>query len=291
MPDLSGRRRAVSAAFLTAVLLASLAPAVTQSASGPAGLDRFLSALGKVESGGNYYARNRSSGAYGKYQIIPSSWAAWAGAYLGSRTAPKTPRNQEIVAHRKVTSLYRWLDSWPVVAHWWLTGSSERSSRLWSSFSRTYVARIMKLMRGGTSGGGGSGRSGPASSRGWIDSRDQRLGETSAAIHYRGTWATARYAKYSNHRVKFATRAGATASMRFTGTGIAWVGPTGPTRGTARVWIDGKYVATVSLRRSDFHARQLLLARRFSTRGEHTIRITVITNGRPVAIDELIVGT
>ena len=291
MPDLSGRRRAVAAASLSAVLLVSLAPAVTESASAPAGLERFLTALGRVESGGNYAARNRTSGAYGKYQIIPGSWAAWAGAYLGNRAAPKTPRNQEIVAHHKVTSLYRWLGSWSVVAHWWLTGSSERNSRLWSSFSRTYVTRIIKLMRGGTSGGGRSGGTGMSASQGWIDSRDQRLGETSAAIHYSGTWATAGYAKYSNHRVKFATRAGATATLRFTGTGIAWVGPTGPTRGAARVWIDGKDVATVNLRRADFHARQVLLARRLATSGEHTIRITVITNGRPVAIDELIVGT
>jgi len=287
LPDLSGRRRAVSAAILAAVVLASALPAVTQSASAPRGLDRFLYALGKVESGGNYYARNSSSGAYGKYQIIPNSWAAWAGAYLGNRAAPKTPRNQEIVAHRKVTSLYRWLDSWSVVAHWWLTGSSERNSRLWSSFSRTYVARVIRIMRGGSVSGG----SGSSGSHGWIDSKDQRLGETSAAIHYSGSWGTARYVKYSNHRVKYATRAGASATMTFTGTGIAWVGPTGPTRGSARVYVDGKLAATVQLRRSTFRARHVLFQKHFVSKGEHTIRIVVITNGRPVAIDDLIVGT
>jgi hypothetical protein len=285
LPDLSGRRRAVVAAILTAVLLASILPAVTQSATAPVGLERFLYALGRVESGGSYTARNASSGAYGKYQIIPSSWRAWARSYLGSATAPKTPRNQEIVAHRKVGSLYRWLDSWPVVAHWWLTGSSVRNPALWSSFSRTYVARVIALMHGRGAGGH------PSSSRGWIDGHDRRLGETSAAIHYAGSWATARYARYSGHRVKYATRAGATATLTFTGTGIAWVGPVGPTRGAARVWIDGRYVTTVHLRRSGFHARQVLFARHFATGGEHTIRITVTTTGRPVAIDELIVGT
>ena len=35
-------------------------------------------AMGQVESGGNYYARNPTSGAYGKYQIMPSNWPAWA---------------------------------------------------------------------------------------------------------------------------------------------------------------------------------------------------------------------
>jgi hypothetical protein len=285
LPDPSGRRRAVPAAFLTAVLLATLAPAVTQSASSPAGLERFLTALGRVESGGSYTARNRSSGAYGKYQIVPISWAAWAGAYLGSRSAPKTPRNQEIVAHRKVTSLYRWLGSWSVVAHWWLTGSSTRNSRYWSSFSRTYVARVIKLMYDSTSGGGST------NGKGWIESSHQRLGETSAAIQYSGTWATASYAKYSNHRVKYASRAGAAATVTFTGTGIAWVGPTGPTRGAALVYLDGQLVGTVQLKRSTFTARQVLWSRHFATKGEHTLRIVVITSRRPVAIDDLIVGT
>jgi len=285
LPDLSGRRRAVSAAILSAVVLASALPAVTQSASTPSSLDRFLYALGRVESGGNYYARNASSGAYGKYQIVPGSWAAWAGSYLGNRAAPKTPRNQEYVARHKVASLYHWLDSWSAVAHWWLTGSSVRNSHLWSSFSRTYVARVIRIMGGGRASPGSSG------SHGWIDSRDQRLGETSAAIHYAGTWGTARYAKYSNHRVKYATRAGASATMTFTGTGVAWVGPVGPTRGSARVYVDGRLAGTVQLHRSTFHARQVLFQRHFATKGVHTIRIVVARNGRPVAVDDLIVGT
>jgi hypothetical protein len=189
------------------------------------------------------------------------------------------------VARHKVASLYHWLDSWSAVAHWWLTGSSVRNSHLWSSFSRTYVARVIRIM------GGGSASSGSSGSHGWIDSRDQRLGETSAAIHYGGSWGTARYAKYSNHRVKYATRAGASATMTFTGTGIAWVGPVGPTRGSARVYIDGRLAGTVQLRRSGFHARQVLFQRHFATKGQHTIRIVVARNGRPVAIDDLIVGT
>jgi hypothetical protein len=287
LPDLTGRRRAVSAGILTAVLLASILPAMTQSASAPVGLEPFLAALGRVESGGRYTARNESSGAYGKYQIVPISWAAWAGAYLGSRTAPKTPRNQEIVAHRKVTALYGWLDSWSVVAHWWLTGSSERNSARWSSFSRTYVARVIWLMHHPQGSVGGAGSSGKAAT----DSHGQRFGDASTAIHYEGSWATARYAKYSNQRVKYASRAGAAATLAFTGTAITWIGPTGPTRGAARVWIDGNLVATVHLLRSSFHARQVLFSNHFATKGAHTIRIVVVTTGRPVAIDELVVGT
>ena len=288
MPVVAGRRRAVPVALLVAALLVSIVPAVVNSASAPAGLERFLTALGQVESGGRYTARNATSGAYGKYQIMPASWAAWARTYLGSSTAPQTPTNQETVAHRKVTALYGWLDSWPTVAHWWLSGSSERSASLWSSYSRSYVQKIMSIM-GATSADGSSAVAVTKASS-WIDSADTRMAETSPAISYRFAWTTARFASYSGRQVMYATRPGASATMTFTGTGIAWIGPVGPTRGTARVFIDGRAVATVDLNRSTFQARKTLFSKAL-TAGQHTLRIVVTSSGRPVAIDDLIVGT
>jgi hypothetical protein len=269
---------------LTAVLLVSIIPGTGSSATAPPNIDRFLHALGRVESGGNYTARNASSGAYGKYQIMPGSWAGWARAYLGSSAAPQTPKNQEIVARRKVTSLYNWLDSWPAVAHWWLTGSSERNPKLWSSYSRSYVAKVMGYMGSGT-----TATAKVVSSRGWIDARDTRLNDRSPAIKYASTWKNARYSAYAGHQVSYATRKGASASLAFTGTGIAWVGPVGPTRGKARVYVDGRLAATVNLRKSDFKARVILFAKPLKA-GKHTIRIVVATSGKPVAIDQLIVG-
>lgn len=290
MPDVAGRRRAVSAALLAAALMVSIIPAVASSATPPPGLERFLYALGQVESGGSYTARNATSGAYGKYQIMPASWAAWARLYLGSSTAPQTPANQETVAHHKVTALYVWLDAWPAVAHWWLTGSSERNPALWSSFSRTYVNRVMAVMAAATNSGGdttaGGGSSTPIVS--WIRTSTSLLGDSSASIAYRLAWPTARYSAYSGHQVRYATRTGASATVTFQGTGIAWIGPVGPTRGTARVYLDGRYVATVNLRRSTFEARRTLFARTFSA-GSHTLRIVVSSSGRPVAIDNLVV--
>jgi hypothetical protein len=284
---LAGRRRAVPAAILAAALFVSILPSVA-TATAPPGLERFLYALGSVESGGSYTARNSSSGAYGKYQIMPNSWAAWAKQYLGSSTAPQTPANQEIVAHRKATALYNWLDAWPAVAHWWLTGSSERNPALWSSFSRTYVNRIIALMGGvGTT----NSQVQTKSSKGWMDSGDTRLSEASSLIAYRTNWSTARFSAYAGDHVRYATRRGASATITFTGTGIAWVGPTGPTRGTARVYIDGKAVGKVDLRKSTFHARSVLFSKAFATAGKHTLQIVVTSSGRPVAIDEFIVGT
>jgi len=267
-------------------MLATIIPASAQSAAAPPGLEAFLYALGQVESGGSYTARNASSGAYGKYQIIPSSWAAWAKSYLGSSTAPKTPENQEIVAHRKVTALYNWLGTWPLVAHWWLTGSSERDSSQWSSFSRTYVARVIALMK---SAGDATSASVRLPSRTASAASTAHVGETSRSIAYTGSWPTARYASYAGHRVKYATRKGATATLTFTGRTVSWVGPVGPTRGTARVFVDGKAAGTVNLRRSAFHARATLFSFRFPTAGKHTLEIVVTSSGRPVAIDELLV--
>lgn len=285
MPDVTGRRRAVSVALLAAALVVAIGPSVAQ-ATAPPGLERFLYALGKVESGGSYTARNATSGAYGKYQIMPASWAGWAKLYLGSSTAPQTPANQETVAHRKVTALYNWLDAWPTVAHWWLTGSSERNANLWSSFSRTYVQRIMTIM-GATTDVAGTAKT--TSSKSWISSNDTRISDSAKTISYRFAWSTAKFASYSGHQVRYATRTGASAEISFTGKGIAWVGPVGPTRGKARVYIDGKAVATVDLRRSTFQARKILFARALPA-GAHTFKIVVLSSGRPVAIDELIVG-
>jgi hypothetical protein len=102
-------------------------------------------AMAGQESGWDYYARNGASGAFGKYQIMPFNWPAWAELYLGSRHADQTPYNQEVVAYGKLRDLHGWLGTWRRVAYWWLTGSSERNERRWSDYARGYVENIMAL--------------------------------------------------------------------------------------------------------------------------------------------------
>jgi len=145
LPDVAGRRRAVFVALAVAAIVLSVVPFVAHSATEPPGINRFLYALGQVESGGSYTARNPSSGAYGKYQIIPSNWPTWAKLYVGSSSAPWTPLNQETVARGKVTALWNWLDTWLNVAHWWLTGSGDTNRAQWSSYSKYYVDKLMKI--------------------------------------------------------------------------------------------------------------------------------------------------
>lgn len=64
--------------------------------------EAFLWAIGQEESGGKYTARNKSSGAIGKYQVMPSNVAAWTKRALGYSMTPAqfaaSPSAQEKVA-------------------------------------------------------------------------------------------------------------------------------------------------------------------------------------------------
>ena len=117
----SGRRSAVLVAALATILVLTATGSAAFAAKAPPGLAQFKYAVGRIESGGDYYARNPRSGAYGTYQILPSNWPSWARQYLGNANARQTPANREKVASGKTTSLYRWLGSWKRVAYWWLT--------------------------------------------------------------------------------------------------------------------------------------------------------------------------
>ena len=88
MPDVAGRRRAVSVAITSRRSSSRWFRSWPTPPRRRRASNRFLYALGQVESGGSYTARNPTSGAYGKYQILPSNWPAWAKLYLGSSTAP-----------------------------------------------------------------------------------------------------------------------------------------------------------------------------------------------------------
>lgn len=270
------RRPAVVVAAIATALTLGLVGAAPTQAKDPPGLDRFMVAVARVESGGNHKAVNRTSGAYGKYQIMPDNWRPWARRYLGNANAKPTAANQEKVARAKMKSLYTWLGSWQRVSYWWLTGSSRTSA--WSRAATSYVARVMAYL-----GGPEPGEETKPGSR--------RFSERSAAIAYAGSWKAARHGGYAGGAVRYATGDGASATITFSGSRIAWYGPVGPTRGKARISIDGRAVGTVNLKRSSFDPSTALYSVSWPTSGAHTLQIEVIpTPGqRPVAIDQLVV--
>ena len=237
-----------------------------------------MAAVANAESHGDYYARNDYSGAYGKYQIMPASWRGWAARYLGDPNAKQTPANQEIVAAAKFRALYAWLGSWRRVAYWWLTGSSRTYG--WSYNASRYVSRVMAYYNTHLTVTIAAEAS---------TSSLHRYSEKNARIIYTGTWKSATNSGYAGDGVRYATAAGATASFTFTGTRITWYGPVGPTRGQARIFIDGAYLKTVNLYASSFAARRAVFSKAWSKAGQHRLVIeTVGTAGHPyVAIDEL----
>jgi hypothetical protein len=115
-PNLSLARSPQSASGssqgLPTVPRADVSGASTSSAAGGAAGDfeKFINSIAKQESGGRYEAVNKSSGALGKYQIMPANIASWSKAALGKSITPsqflKSPQLQEAVARKKLKEYY-----------------------------------------------------------------------------------------------------------------------------------------------------------------------------------------
>jgi len=79
--------------------------------SGGAAFKKFVDAIAKQESGGNYSAVNKSSGALGKYQIMPANIPSWSKAALGHSISTSkflnSPELQEAVAGYKLKQYFR----------------------------------------------------------------------------------------------------------------------------------------------------------------------------------------
>ncbi len=106
--------------------------------------------------------------------------------------------------------------------------------------------------------------------------------EVSAKIHYTGTWTrSARAGDWRGHE-KSAKKAGATASITFTGKRIWWIATEDPAFGRARVSIDGHVVKTVDLSPAFGGVRRTAFVHAFARVSTHTLKITVLpTAGGP----------
>lgn len=104
--------------------------------------------------------------------------------------------------------------------------------------------------------------------------------ERSSAVSYGGTWWTSLSSVHIGGATKTARTAGKTASYSFTGSQVAWIAPRGPTRGSARVYLDGTYSATVNLKTPTLLPRRLVYTHTWKAVGRHTIKIRVSGTGR-----------
>jgi GH25 family lysozyme M1 (1,4-beta-N-acetylmuramidase) len=106
--------------------------------------------------------------------------------------------------------------------------------------------------------------------------------QSSSAVAYSGTWTTVANSYASGGSLKYATSHGASATYSFTGASISWVSYRGPNRGSAYVYVDGVYKATVSLYATSYSSKQIVFAYNWAANGAHTIRIVCLgTSGHP----------
>ncbi len=156
-----------------------------------------------------------------------------------------------------------WTASVPLAATARLAGATQ-------TFGRSYQYRMRARDIYGT---WGEWALGPVATPGLVE-------DSSAAVVYRGTWTRHAYAYATGGTERYATAAGASARTTFTGYAAAIVGPLGPTRGSARVYVDGVYRTTISFRKSTGQSRALVYSVAFPSGGSHTIELRVVGNGR-----------
>ena len=96
----------------------------------------FKQKLFTNESGGDYNAVNSTSGARGKYQIMPENWAQWAVDAGLSADAPMTPANQEIVADAKLKPLFEKYGAEGAFVAWY---AGEQNAVRWLNGDKTAI--------------------------------------------------------------------------------------------------------------------------------------------------------
>ena len=118
-----------------------------------------------------------------------------------------------------------------------------------------------------------------------------RYSERSSVIDYVGTWRPARHSGYSGRGVRYATSGGATATITFTGSRIAWYGPVGPDTGQGPCFDRRRGGQDGGPPTLDVRSADRALSATWKASGRHTFTIEVLeTKGhRLVAIDELVV--
>jgi hypothetical protein len=118
-----------------------------------------------------------------------------------------------------------------------------------------------------------------------------RIEPSPRTVDTSGRWESVPFGAYSNDVALSTDQSGARITWTGQARAVAVVGPTGSTRGTMIIRVDGSRKATVDLFSSTFQARRELASIRISGSGEHTIRIDAASSGgrRTVAVDDIVI--
>lgn len=121
--------------------------------------------------------------------------------------------------------------------------------------------------------------------------RLSRIEESAPEVRASKGWKVAKHPDYTGAGARYATAEGAELSLAFDGTGAAIVGPKGPGRGRAEVFVDGERVGRFDAAADRFRPVQLLFSVDGLAPGPHVLTVRVAgTSGRPmVAVDRFLV--
>ena len=105
------------------------------------------------------------------------------------------------------------------------------------------------------------------------------------------SWWIARDAAASGRSTRYSSTMNARATLAFRGRSIAIVAPTGPLRGAARVFIDGRAAGRFDLNTSSSHERRLVWSHSWSKLAGHDLRVQVLgVKGHPrVDLDAFVI--
>jgi hypothetical protein len=131
----------------------------------------------------------------------------------------------------------------------------------------------------------------------WVSSQPLVMAayQESDGVVFDGTWKQATPSSVSGGALRYSGMAGRSATITFTGNSVAWVSTVGPSRGIARVFVDGVLVRSVDLYAPALGARRVVYARNGLPDGVHTIRIEVTgtrnaaSSGNRVDLDAFVV--
>jgi hypothetical protein len=97
--------------------------------------------------------------------------------------------------------------------------------------------------------------------------------DSSSGIAYTRAWSRASAAKAYGGTIHLTSKAGAFATRTFTARQVAWVATRTATRGSARVYLDGKLAGTVDLHSATAMHRRIVFAHAWASDAVHTIKI------------------
>jgi alpha-tubulin suppressor-like RCC1 family protein len=119
-----------------------------------------------------------------------------------------------------------------------------------------------------------------------------RLAQTSSGVTYAGTWSSQTSASYSGGSTRYSSKAGSSATYKFTGRSVSIVMTRSKTRGSVRIYVDGSSsYSTVSCAATTTAYRSIVWSKAWASSGTHKIKVVVVgTSGRPrIDFDAIVV--